>query len=138
MKGLFALVTVLALLIVATDPALGQQPTPRPPADAHEHAQQPAPGRPTPPPGQPAPGPHGGGMGGMTGGSMMGGGMGAMMGGMHGGHGGDGPIGLCPTAPMMAHHDAKAMANSLKLCGDLLKAMGDVMLKHAAELEARR
>jgi hypothetical protein len=27
------------------------------------------------------------------------------------------------------------MARSLKLCGDLLKAMSDVLLKHAAELD---
>jgi hypothetical protein len=69
---------------------------------------------------------------------MMGGGMHGMMGGMRGDRGGEGPMGLCPTAAMMAHHDAKAMARSLKLCGDLLKALGDVMLKHGAELEAGR
>jgi hypothetical protein len=66
-------------------------------------------------------------MGGM--GRTMGGGMG-MMGGR-----GDGPLALCPTAAMMAHHDARANARALKLCGDLLKAMGDVLLKHGAEIE---
>jgi hypothetical protein len=136
MKRLLGFVTVSALLVIAIDPVLAQQPTPRPPGGAHEHGQQqaPAPGQQTPAPGQPAPGaggPHGGGMGG----GMMGGGMGGMMGGMRGGRGGEGPMALCPTAMMMAHHDAKSNARSLRLCGDLLKAMGDVLLKHGAELE---
>jgi hypothetical protein len=135
MRGLLGLVTVFALLVITIDPLLAQQPAPRPSGGAHEHGQQqaPAPGQPAPTPGQPAPGaggPHGGGMGG-----MMGGGMGGMMGDMRGGRGGEGPMGLCPTAAMMAQYDAKPMARNLKLCGDILKAMGDVLLKHGAELE---
>ena len=34
-----------------------------------------------------------------------------------------------------ASSDAKTLARSLRLCGDLLKAIGDVLGKHAAELE---
>jgi hypothetical protein len=136
MKRVLGFVIVSALLVIAIAPVLAQQPTPRPPGGAHEHGQQqaPAPGHQEPVRGQPAQGtggPHGGGMGG----GMMGGGMGRMMGGMRGGRGGEGPMGLCPTAMMLAHHDAKASARSLRLCGDLLKAMGDVLLKHGAELE---
>jgi hypothetical protein len=119
MKRLLGFVTVSALLVITIDPVLAQQPTPRSPGGAHEHGQQqaPAPGQQAPVPGQPTPGaggPHGGGMGGMMGGGMMGGGG---MGGMRGGRGGEGPMGLCPTAAMLAHHDVKTMARTLKLCG---------------------
>jgi hypothetical protein len=143
MKRVLGFVTVSALLMIAIAPVRAQQPAPGPPGGAHEHGQlqSPAPGQQAPVPGQPGPGrPHGGGMGGMRGGGgMMSGGMGGMrggmMGGMRGGRGGEGPMALCPTAMMMAHHDAKANARSLRLCGDLLKAMGDVLVKHGAELE---
>jgi hypothetical protein len=54
----------------------------------------------------------------MMGQSMMGMGMGpGMMGGM------------------MAMSDPKAQARMLKLRGDMMKAMGEVLLKHAQELE---
>jgi hypothetical protein len=125
MKRVLGFVTVSALLMIAIAPVRAQQPAPGPPGGAHEHGQlqSPAPGQQAPVPGQPGPGgPHGGGMGGMRGGMM-------------GGIGGEGPMALCPTAMMMAHHDAKANARSLRLCGDLLKAMGDVLVKHGAELE---
>jgi hypothetical protein len=55
-------------------------------------------------------------MGGMMGGQMDPSGMMGMMGG--------GPI------------DPKAMARMLEVRGDLLKAMGEVMLKHAKAMEA--
>jgi len=130
MNRLFGPVRVVALLATLIHPAWAQQPTPSP-GDRHEHEQQ------APAPSPPAPGgaaPHGGAAGGgMMGGGMMGGGM---MGAMRAGPGGADPMGLCPTAPMMAHHDATSMARSLKLCGDLLKAMGDVLIKHGQALEA--
>jgi hypothetical protein len=50
------------------------------------------------------------GMGGMMGGGMMGGMMGSSA-------------------------DPKAQARMLKLRGDMMKAMGDVLLKHAQEVE---
>jgi hypothetical protein len=120
MKPVQHLVTVTVVAALVAAPAFAQQP------DPHQHGQQPgaqaAPGR----PGAPGMGP--GMMGGM--GGMMGRGMGMMH-----GRGGDGPLALCPTAAMMAHDDARANARTLKLCGDLLKAMGEVLLKHGAELE---
>jgi hypothetical protein len=36
---------------------------------------------------------------------------------------------------MMGSSDPKAMARMLKLRGDILKAIGEVMVKHAQELE---
>jgi hypothetical protein len=129
-----AILVGLALAALAIHPALAEQPAPAP-GGGHEHGQQ---------QGQPAQGQHGQpapGAGPGPGRGMMGGGM--MMGGMHGGgamggmraRSGEGPLGLCPSAAMMAHHDGKAAARSLKLCGELVRAMGDVLVKHAAELE---
>ncbi|HEY7363450.1 MAG TPA: hypothetical protein VIE37_05025 [Methylomirabilota bacterium] len=117
------IVLAVVVVLIATLAALAQQSGQS--SDPHHPPQQaPAPGQPAP--GQPAPGAARGGMG-------MGGMMG-MMGEMHHGRGG-GPLGLCPTATeMLAQSDAKAASRSLKLCGDLLKAMGDVLLKHSAEL----
>lgn len=126
-------IAVAAVVVTAVLPALAQQSGQ--PSDPHHPQQQaPVPGQPAP--GQPAPGGGPGGMGGMMGGGMMGEMMRMHGGGMMGhGRGGEGPLGLCPTARMLAHDDARAMSRSLRICGDLLKAMGDVLLKHGAELE---
>src|SRR5918999_633516 len=65
--------------------------------------------------------------------SMMGRGMMCpMMGGMMGGQ--MDPSGM--MGMMGGQMDPKAMARMLELRGDLLKAMGEVMLKHAKAMEA--
>jgi hypothetical protein len=58
--------------------------------------------------------------------------MGAMMGGQMD------PSGMMGMMSMMGsgQMDPKAMARMLELRGDLLKAMGEVMLKHAKAMEA--
>jgi hypothetical protein len=45
---------------------------------------------------------------------------------------------MCPMMDMMSggEMDPKAMARMLEFRGDLLKAMGEVMLKHAKAMEA--
>jgi hypothetical protein len=123
--GLLA-VSVVVTTSVLTAPA--QQPAQ--PPEPHQHGQA----APAPSPSAPSP------RRGMMGGGMMGGGMmgGGMMGGgtpRAAGHGGEWPMGLCPTAPMLAHHDAKTSARGLRLCGDILKAIGEVLIKHGVELE---
>jgi hypothetical protein len=47
---------------------------------------------------------------------------------------------MCPMMgqPMMGTADPKAQARMLKLRGDMMKAMGEVMLKHAQEIEQAR
>jgi hypothetical protein len=58
-----------------------------------------------------------------------------MMGGMMGGQ--TDPSGMMGMVNMMGGQtDPKAMARMLALRGDLLKAMGEVMLKHAKAMEA--
>jgi hypothetical protein len=59
-----------------------------------------------------------------------------MMGGMMGGQ--MDPAGMMGMMSMMGggQMDPKAMARMLELRGDLLKAMGEVMLKHAKAMEA--
>lgn len=44
---------------------------------------------------------------------------------------------MCPLMgqPMMGTSDPKAQARMLRLRGDMMKAIGDVLLKHAQELE---
>jgi hypothetical protein len=125
MKRLIAILGMLALATGAT--AYAQQPAT--PADQHHpqgQAQAPA-----PPAGQqtPKPGAHMGGMMPMMqmcremmgGHSMPGHGMGQGMmgGGMMGGQAGD----------------PRAMARMMEMRGDMMKAMGEVMLKHAKKLQ---
>ena len=65
---------------------------------------------------------------------QRGGGM--MPGMMEGGMGGAAQGGLCATlvgAPMPA--DGKAMGRMLQLCGEMLRAVGEVMVKHGQKLE---
>jgi hypothetical protein len=57
-----------------------------------------------------------------------------MMGMMHGG--GMEGMGMMGTMPNMS--DPKAAARMLKLHGDMMKAMGEVMLKHAQALEQEK
>lgn len=44
---------------------------------------------------------------------------------------------MCPMMghPMMGMSDPKAQARMMRLRGDMMKAMGDVLLKHAQEME---
>ena len=126
------LIAMLGMLVLATGATVYAQ-QPATPADPHHppgQAQAPAPpaGQETPKPGAP--------MGGMMpmmqmcremmgghsmpspgmGQGMMGGGMG---GGMMGGQAGD----------------PRAMAQMMEMRGDMMKAMGEVMLKHAKKLQ---
>jgi hypothetical protein len=68
-------------------------------------------------------------------GHMHGGG-GVMMGGMRGSMG-------CPMmggmlGPLPPASDAKAYGQALALRGEILKAIGDVMMKHGASLQQQR
>jgi hypothetical protein len=135
------LIAMLGMLVLATGATVYAQ-QPATPADPHHpqgQAQAPA-----PPAGQqtPKPGAHMGGMmpmmqmcremmGGHSmpghgmGQGMMGGGMGGgMMGGMMGGGMMGGQAG-----------DPRAMARMMEMRGDMMKAMGEVMLKHAKKLQ---
>jgi hypothetical protein len=47
-------------------------------------------------------------------------------------------VGAGMMGGMMAPSDPKAMARTLKLRGDMMKAMCDVMLKHAQALEQQK
>jgi hypothetical protein len=115
MKKMIPMVAGLAVLFTVS---MAEAQT-RPMTPAHPSQEQPsagphAPGQPSHPPmmGQ------GMMMCPMMGQSMMGMGMGpGMMGGM------------------MGSSDPKAQARMLKLRGDMMKAMGEVLLKHAQEIE---
>jgi hypothetical protein len=120
MKRSMAVAGLLAGSLLLGGVALGQQP-------------------PHPGPGQPPPGrqegapPHGGMPGGMGAGTMRG-----RMG-MIGGAGGGGHPGLCQTlVGTSMPTEPKALAQTLQLCGEMLKAIGEVMLRHAQRLEAAR
>lgn len=107
------IVTSVAIaLVLASGTVALAQTGPRPPAESsHQHGQM----------GQ-------GMMCPMMGSSMGGSGMGQGMMGM-----GPGMMGA-----MMGGSDPKAQARMLKLRGDMMKAMGEVMLKHAQELEQQK
>lgn len=102
-----ALLISLALAV----PALAQ--TGSPPA-GHPHAPAPTTG--PPPPGAPGGGPHGHPMGGMMGGTM-------------GGHRGGG---LCGVLDMGDPADPRVM----QMRGEMLKALGDILLRYGQQLEA--
>jgi hypothetical protein len=104
-----AIVCMLALPVAA--PAFAQQPAAPPPGGHGPHAPAPAPGAP------PAPGP-GGMMGGMD---MMG--MCRMM--MGGGMG-------MPGGPQ----DPKLVGRMLQMRGEMMKAVGDVLIKHGKAIES--
>lgn len=132
MTRAFAPITIAALLLVLAGPALAQQSSPRPPAGAQPQAPSPS-------------APHTGpGMGGMHGGGGMPGGM-MGMGGMHGMMGGStqGMGGMC--MPMMmgmqgmmdAQADPKTRGLMLQMHGEMMKAVGDVMLKYGKQFESQ-
>ena len=133
MKSL-VIATVTALGLVATV-ASAQQPS-----GQHQHDQ-------AKPPAQSAPAPERGGLhggGGMPGGGMMGGMHGGgMMGGMHGGgmHAGGmmggmcGMMGAMGMGPMMGGaSDPKTLGRMLQMRGEIMKAVGDVLIKHGQAL----
>ena len=72
---------------------------------------------------------------GMMGGGMMGPGMG-MMGGRGMGMGMTGGGMMGPGMMEMMHADPKTLAQMLQLRGDIMKAVGEVLLKHAKTLES--
>jgi len=118
MRRLVAVTTGIAILMMVSS-AQAQTPpmTPPPSSESHHPGTPEAPGRQSRAP--------------MMGHEMMGGMMCPMMGpGMMGGGPGMGG--------MSAMSDPKAMARMLKLRGDMMKAMGDVMLKHAQALEQEK
>ena len=141
-------VTIVALL-VSTE-AFAQQP---PAGQGHQqehqqHQQQ----QPASPPAQ-APAPSPGGMGGMQGGMMHGQGGGMHSGGMHAGgmHGGMMGGGMCGMMGggmmgggmmggmgqmMGAQADPKTLGRMLQMRGEVMKAVGDVLIKHGHALEA--
>ncbi|MBI2159368.1 MAG: hypothetical protein HYU25_03080 [Candidatus Rokubacteria bacterium] len=132
-KRLFAVLCGLALVFTLAAPAAAQQPSPQP-------GMSPGPGG--QPPQMPMPG--GGGMQGggmmmcpmmsaMMGGGMMGGGMmrgGGMMG--EGMMGGGGMMGM-----MGGQADPKTQARMLQMRGEIMKAVGDVLIKHGKALESQ-
>jgi hypothetical protein len=125
------LVAIAAFIaLVASTTASAQH---APAGSQHNHSK-PAPAAPAP--GQPPTagtmgGMHWSGMmGGMHGAGMMGGGtcgmmsgMGPMMGGMH-------------MQMMGASADPKTLSRMLRLRGDIMKAVGDVLIKHAQAIES--
>ncbi len=115
MKKTIAMAAGLAVLFAASVAGAQMRPmTPAQPSQGQPPAGTHAPGQQSP---QPMMG-QGMMMCPMMGQSMMGMGMGpGMMGGM------------------MGMSDPKAQARMLKLRGDMMKAMGEVLLKHAQEIE---
>jgi hypothetical protein len=112
MRTTVAAMTGLVLLAMVSGAAAQMQPMTPPggPSSQDPHSHPPVTG-----PGM---------MGGMMMCPMMGQGMMGMGPGMMGG--------------MMGASDPKAMARMLKLRGDMMKAMGEVMLKHAQALEQEK
>jgi hypothetical protein len=138
--------TLLATLITFTLATAGAAWAQQPPAGhQHDSAQAQAPAQ-TQPPAQPGPGGPRGGMhgGGMHGGGMMqGGGMhggmhqGGMHGGMHGGMQADGMCGMMMGLPMMsASTDPRTLGRMMLLRGEMMKAVGEVLIKHGQTLAA--
>ena len=120
----------ITLVLTVTAPGVAQQAPPSQPGTAGQGQQTPQPG-----------GMQGGGMmmcpmmgmmggGGMQGGGMMGGGM--MGGGMQGMMGGAGVMGM-----MGGQTDPKTMGRMLQMRGEMLKAIGDVLMKHGKALESQ-
>ena len=120
MKRLLIVMGVLGLTLLVVGEGLGQQPH-APQAGAPDRPQPAAPG----------------GMGDMMGGGMpMMGGMCGMMGGM--------PMPGGGTMPMMGgmmrgggggQMDPKTMGRMLQLRGEIMKAVGDVLIKHGKMLD---
>lgn len=141
-KAAVAVAAATAIVLWVAGSVVAQAPSSPP---GHAEAQAPAP-RPGQPPARPAPGGgmsgHGVGPGGMMPGGMMGGlpmmgGPGGTMGGsmmcpMMGMMGG----GMPGAMPMMGGvQDPKTLARMLQLHGEVMRAVGEVLLKHAKTLE---
>ena len=122
------LVSAVAIVtLFASTAAFAQQP---PSGHQHDPSQPPSQSQPAAPGRGGMGSMHPGGMGGMQGGGMHGGGMGGMMGGgMCGMMGGMGPM-------MGASSDPKVQGRMLQMRGEIMKAVGEVLIKHGQALEA--
>ncbi len=90
----------------------------------------------TPPQGQPPAGQGSHPMMGQPGsGGMMCPMMGMMGGSMMGGMQEPGMMGPGMSGMMMGSRDPKTMARMLRMRGEMMKAMGDIMMRHGAEME---
>ena len=124
--------TLTALTLAAAGAASAQQP---PAGHQHDTTQAQPPGQPAP--GGPRGGMHGGGgmHEGMHGQRGMHGGM--HQGGMHGGMHGDGMCGMMMGLPMMsASTDPRTLGRMMLLRGEMMKAVGEVLIKHGQTLAA--
>ena len=139
-KAAVAVAAATAIVLWVAGGALAEGP---PSSPGHVQAQPPAP-RPGPPPAGPGPGGEmpGRGMmhGGMVGGMPMMGGPGGMMcpmmGVMGGGTVGGMPMGMMGGVPMMGGaQDPKTLGRMLQLHGEMMRAVGDVLLRHGKALE---
>ncbi len=118
MRKIVAAMSVLAVLVMASGAGAQMRPmTPPQPAQGQSPASSQAPGQQSQMP--------------MMGGGMMGGMMCPMMGQSMG-------MGPGMMGGMMGMSDPKAMARMLKLRGDMMKAMGEVMLKHGQAMEQEK
>jgi hypothetical protein len=110
-KRLFGALCALALVLTVAAPAAAQQPGP-PPGHGGQPPQMP-----------------------MQGGGMMGDGtmMCPMMSGMMGG----GMKGMMGGQAMGGQMDPKTLGRMLQMHGEMLKAVGDVLIKHGKEIESQ-
>ena len=144
MRPTFASAVTIVTLLVSTEASAQQPPAGQGHQQEHQqHQQQP---QASPPAQAPAPSP--GGMDGMQGGMMHehGGGMhagGMHAGGMHGGMMGGGMCGMMGGGMMGgmgqmmgAQADPKTLGRMLQMRGEVMKAVGDVLIKHGHALEA--
>lgn len=115
-KRLCAALCGLALVFTLAAPAAAQQPGPQPGAQPGHGGQAPQ---------MPMQG------GGMHGGGMMGGGM-MMCPMMSGMMGGDGMMGM-----KGGQTDPKTQARMLQMRGEIMKAVGDVLIKHGKAMESQ-
>jgi hypothetical protein len=123
MRKTVAIGTLAAVLLTSSFAAAQMRPPGPPPPDQQQMAGQG--GMPCPMPGaMQAQGMHGQGM---MGHGMMGPGM-----------VGPGMMGPGMMGGMGTPSDPKAMARMLRLRGDIMKAMGEVMLKHAEAIEKEK
>jgi hypothetical protein len=132
MSRLVAFLVAVSALLIVVAPVFAQQPGG-------------AGSQPMPPSASGSPG-MGGPMGGMGQAPMMGGmGMCPMMGMMSGGMTGGGMPqgmmgggGMMPMMGMMGQGNPKTMAQMLQMRGEMLKAVGDVMIKYGKTMESTR
>lgn len=127
MKRLCAALCGLALVVTVAAPAAAQHSGPQPGTPPRPGSQAP-----------PMPMPGGGGMhGGMMGGGMM---MCPMMSGMMGGGmmgAGEMTGGGCMMGMMGGQADPKTPARMLQMRGEIMKAVGDVLIKYGKALESQ-